>query len=116
MSPPRSDSPEESRPIPDGMARLEALIATLQAQNTELRSLIAAQNARIADLERQLGLNSTNSGKPPSSDGLKKKPARVGSLRERSGKKTGGQKGHPGKTLSRTDTPDATIDHFPETC
>jgi transposase len=116
MSPPRSDSPEESRPIPGGMARLEALIATLQAQNTELRSLIAAQNARIADLERQLGLNSTNSGKPPSSDGLKKKPARVSSLRERSGKKTGGQKGHPGKTLSRTDTPDATIDHFPETC
>jgi transposase len=37
-------------------------------------------------------------------------------LRERSGKKTGGQKGHPGKTLSRSDTPDATIDHFPETC
>ena len=98
------------------MARLEALIAALQAQNTELRSLMAAQNARIADLERQLGLNSTNSGKPPSSDGLKKKPARVSSLRERSGKKTGGQKGHPGKTLSRTDTPDATIDHFPETC
>jgi transposase len=74
------------------------------------------QNARIAELERELGLNSGNSGKPPSSDGLKKKPARVGSLRERSGKKPGGQKGHPGKTLSRTETPDATIDHFPETC
>ena len=39
--------------------------------------MIAAQNARIADLERQLGLNSTNSGKPPTSDGLKKKPVRV---------------------------------------
>ena len=39
--------------------------------------------ARIAELERQLGLNSSNSGKPPSSDGLKK-PARVTSLRERS--------------------------------
>jgi transposase len=37
-------------------------------------------------------------------------------LRERSGKKTGGQKSHPGKTLNRSDTPDATIDHFPETC
>lgn len=98
------------------MARLESLIASLQAQNVELRPMITVQNARIADLERQLGLNSGNSGKPPSSDGLKKKPVRVGSLRERSGKKTGGQKGHPGKTLSRTDTPDATIDHFPETC
>jgi transposase len=116
MSPPQSDSHEESSPISDGMARLESLIAALQAQNTELLAMVAVQNARIADLERQLGLNSGNSGKPPSSDGLKKKPARVSSLRERSGKKPGGQKGHPGKTLSRTETPDATIDHFPETC
>ena len=116
MSPPQCDSREEGHPISDGMARLEALIATRQAQNTELRAMLAVQNARIAELERQLGLNSGNSGKPPSGDGLKKKPARVSSLRGRSGKKTGGQKGHPGKTLSRTDTPDATIDHFPETC
>jgi transposase len=116
MSLPPSDSHEGAHPISDGMARLESLIAALQAQNAELRAMIAAQNARIAELERQLGLNSGNSGKPPSSDGLKKKPVRVSSLRERSGKKTGGQKGHPGKTLSRTDTPDTTIDHFPETC
>ena len=116
MSPSPSDSHEEASPISDSMARLEALVAALQAQNAELRAVIAAQNARIAELERQLGLNSGNSGKPPSSDGLKKKPARVNSLRERSGKKPGGQKGHPGKTLSRTETPDATIDHFPETC
>jgi transposase len=116
MSPSQSDSPEEVHPISDGIADLRSLIAALQAQNAELRSMIVVQNARIAELERQLGLNSGNSGKPPSSDGLKKKPARVSSLRERSGKKTGGQKGHPGKTLSRTETPDATIDHYPETC
>ncbi|MGH8403010.1 MAG: IS66 family transposase, partial [Gammaproteobacteria bacterium] len=69
----------------------------------------------IAELERRLGLNSSNSGKPPSSDGLKK-PARVGSLRESSGRKTGGQKGHPGETLRRTETPDAIIDHYPQNC
>ena len=51
-----------------------------------------------------------HAGKPPSSDGLKK-PVRVSSLRERSGKKTGGQNGHPGETLRRSETPDATIDH-----
>ena len=66
-----SDSHEEAHPISDGTARLESLIAALQAQNAELRAIIAVRNARIADLERQLGLNSGNSGKPPSSDGLK---------------------------------------------
>ena len=86
-----------------------------QLSKDDLIALLLAQEARIAELERRLGLNSTNSGKPPSSDGLKK-PVRVSSLREQSGKKTGGQTGHPGKTLSRTETPDATIDHFPETC
>jgi transposase len=116
MSPPPSDSHEAAQPTSDSLARLEALIAALQAENAALRATIAAQNARIADLERRLGLNSGNSGKPPSSDGLKKQPVRVNSLRERSGKKTGGQKGHPGKTLSRTETPDAMIDHFPDTC
>jgi transposase len=81
----------------------------------DLVTLLLAQEARIAELERRLGLNSSNSGKPPSSDGLKK-PARVSSLRESSGKKTGGQKGHPGETLRRTETPDATVDHYPEAC
>lgn len=91
-----------------GVAGYQALVAELRGQN-------AALVARVAELERQLGLNSSNSGKPPSSDGLKK-PARVSSLREASGKKTGGQKGHRGETLRRTATPDATIDHYPQTC
>jgi transposase len=111
-----SDSHASAGTASSTVASLEAVIAELRVQNAELLAVIAVQNARIAELERQLGLNSGNSGKPPSSDGLTKKPARVSSLRERSGKKTGGQKGHPGKTLSRTETPDATIDHFPETC
>jgi transposase len=93
----------------------EVVIAALQAENTLLRSQNTALMARIAELERRLGLNSSNSGKPPSSDGLKK-PARVSSLREASGKKTGGQKGHPGETLRRTETPDVTIDHYPHAC
>jgi transposase len=111
-----SDSHVAARLKPDGPLSPEAVIAALQEQNAALSALVAALQARVAELERQLGLNSGNSGKPPSSDGLKKKPARISSLRERSGKKTGGQKGHPGKTLSRVETPDATIDHFPATC
>jgi hypothetical protein len=81
------------------------LIAVLREQNTAQQALIAQLQERIAELERRLGLNSGNSGKPPSSDGLKK-PVRVSSLRERSGKKTGGQNGHRGETLRRSETPD----------
>ncbi len=86
-----------------------------QLSKDDLIALLLAQEARIAELERRLGLNSSNSGKPPSSDGLKK-PRRVSSLRESSGKTTGGQTGHPGQTLCRVEKPDATIDHYPQAC
>src|SRR5271165_973485 len=59
-------------PIEPSREELVALIQTLSAEN-------AALKARIAVLERRLGLNSSNSSKPPSSDGLKK-PVRVKSL------------------------------------
>lgn len=93
----------------------EDLVAMLLAQEARHAAEMAALRAQVAELERRLGLNSSNSGKPPSSDGLKK-PPRVSSLRERSGKKTGGQKGHPGETLRRTEAPDVTIDHYPQAC
>ncbi len=93
----------------------DAVIAALRDENALLRAENAALTGRLGELERRLGLNSSNSGKPPSSDGLNK-PSRVSSLREPSGKKTGGQKGHPGETLRRTEVPDATIEHYPEAC
>jgi transposase len=48
---------------------------------------IAALEQEVADLRRQLGKDSSNSSKPPSSDGLKKKPRILGSLRSDTGKK-----------------------------
>jgi len=69
--------------------------------------------ARIAALEAKLGMNSANSSKPPSSDGLTKKTT---SLRESSGKPPGGQAGHKGATLKRA-LPTQTIDHpLPQQC
>src|SRR3982750_2075156 len=91
------------------------LIELLLAQETRHAAEMAGLRERTAELQRQVGLNSGNSGKPPSSDGLKK-PPRIGNLRQPSGKQTGGQPGHPGETLRRTETPDTTIDHYPLAC
>jgi len=110
---PAHDSRDEAAPVAEDAASVNAI---LRDQNAAQETRIAQLEARIAELERQLGLNSGNSGKPPSSDGLKKKPVRVSSLRERSGKKPGGQKGHPGETLRQSETVDATINHFPKAC
>ena len=106
---PDIDSPAEPAREPANLASALVVIAQKDVLITDLRT-------RVAELERRLGLNSANSSKPPSSDGLKKKPVRVRSLREPSGKKSGGQPGHKGETLRQVETPDATVDHFPEAC
>jgi transposase len=87
-------------------------ISTLSSHQKD--ELIRQLRARIAELEARLTKNSHNSSKPPSSDGLAKKTQ---SLRQPSGKKPGGQAGHPGQTLKRTDVPDE-IRHcpLPERC
>jgi transposase len=106
MTPPEDMcAPEDYAAV---LAGYKALVAELQARN-------AALVARVAELERRPGLNSANSGKPPSSDGLKK-PPRTRGLRGRSRNKSGGQTGHPGKSLCQVPAPDLTIDHFPTTC
>jgi len=69
---------------------------------------------RIEALEQRLGMNSTNSSKPPSSDGFAKPKPK--SLREKTGKKPGGQEGHPGTTLEPKENPDVIIKHEPQQC
>jgi transposase len=109
-----SDSQEMSKPdqsqlLEHTQRQLDAaldLILALQDQN-------AALAARVKDLEARLAKDSHNSSKPPSSDGLKR-PTK--SLRTKSGRKSGGQKGHPGTTLSFTDAPDHIVEHVPDCC
>lgn len=85
---------------------LEKQNATLMAQIESLTNTVNKLNERIKELEEQLGKNSGNSSKPPSSDGLKKKPVNKNqSLRKKTGKKAGGQKGHEGKNLSILNSP-----------
>lgn len=69
----------------------------------------------VAELKRQLGLNSRNSSKPPSSDSPFVKPA-PWSLRRKSGRKPGGQPGHPGSTLALVANPDKRLRHEPGPC
>src|SRR5271156_4961054 len=89
----------------------DELIALIKAQAAE----IAALKARIADLDRRLGLNSSNSSKPPSSDGVKK-PARVGSLRKRREKTPGAHPAHEGDPLRQAAKADKVLDHPPPLC
>ena len=66
------------------------------------------------DLQGRLACNSTNSHQPPAADGLAK-PAPQ-SLREKTGRKPGGQPGHPGTTLEPVENPDHVQTHRTELC
>ena len=88
-----------------------ALIEQVETLNKTIEEL----NATIKELREQLNKNSGNSSKPPSSDGLKKKPA-TKSLRGKSDRKPGGQNGHKGKYLSVISEPDEIIRHYHSDC
>jgi len=81
----------------------------------ELEAEIADLKKRLEQLERMLGLNSGNSSKPPSSDGLRKKPSPK-SLRVMGENRTGGQKGHKGYTLSQVEAPSQIVVHDVSEC
>src|SRR5258708_40024988 len=75
---------------------------------------------RNEELSRRLGLNSTNSSKPPSSDGLKRKRRTARSpereRRKRLGRNPGKQKGAPGHHLAPTSRPDQVVELLPAFC
>lgn len=64
----------------------------------------------IRELQAQIAKDSGNSSKPPSSDGLRKKP-RPGSLRVSGSRPDGGQPGHKGHHLRQISDPDHVIIH-----
>lgn len=94
---------------------LHALICSQAVRIAELEAQVQALQGQVQALQAHLAKDSRTSGKPPSSDGLKK-PPRPQSERGKSGQHPGGQPGHPGQTLAQTDQPDRIIYHRPETC
>jgi len=75
-----------------------------------LQQAIETLENRVAHLEGIIAKDSHNSSKPPSSNGFKRPPK---SLREKSGKKAGGQTGHEGTSLRQVENPDKTVIHWP---
>jgi transposase len=94
-----------------------AVIVELRAANAEQACLIATLQARVAELERRLGKDSSNSSMPPSSDGLRK-PARA--ARRADGRaehrRPGKQPGAPGAHLAQVEEPDEVAWHVPDRC
>lgn len=89
------------------------IIKALLEENKMLKALVAKLEQRVSELEKRLGLDSSNSSKPPSSDGFKKPPTI--SLRS-SEKFYGGQAGHLGKTLELVANPDEIKVHKVQRC
>ena len=81
-----------------------------------LRGELAQAQERIAELEDRLRKTSRNSSVPPSGEGLAKPPPRSRSLRKKTGRKPGGQDGHPGTTLAQVARPDREERHEPGGC
>ena len=101
------------------MKALKKRFEALELAFLQLKEKSDLQEKEIISLRERLSRheiskNSRNSSIPPSKDENRPKPNQ--SLREVSGKKPGGQKGHLGKTLEMTATPDVVIDLKPKFC
>ena len=95
---------------------LAALVVSLRQELADAVAELARAAGRIAELEDRLRKTSRNSSVPPSADGLAKPPPRPRSLRKKTGRKPGGQDGHPGQTLAQVAKPDREVRHEPGSC
>jgi transposase len=100
----------------EAMSESEKVELILRLQDVVLHLLGMCQGLemRVKELEARLNLNSQNSSRPPSSDGPAKRV--IKNLREKTGRKPGGQAGHPGTTLALVAAPDHIETHSPGHC
>ena len=92
---------------------LQEHLAQRDAQIMQMQQQIVLLSEQMHTLQDRLHKDSHNSHLPPSSDRFHRQPK---SLRQKSGKKAGGQVGHPGSTLQLSPTPDTVIVYSVEQC
>ena len=98
------------------LAEAYRLIGELTAQAEELSAQNRRLAARVEQLERQAGKDSSTSSRPPSSDSPYRKKSRDRSLRERGKRRPGKQPGDPGTTMRLVDDPDERLFFPPAAC
>jgi transposase len=110
----------DKQQLQEHLAQRDELIAQMRHQLVQRDELIAQMqqqqavlSEQVQALQEQIKKDSHNSHLPPSSDRFHRQPK---SLRQKSGKKPGGQSGHAGSTLQLSQTPDTVIVHPVEQC
>lgn len=96
--------------------QLLELVGELSRRNAELERIVREQADEIAELKRRLSADSSNSSRPPSSDGPWDKPAKKRSSRTRSGRKPGKQPGASSASRSLIGDPDDRLEIRPDRC
>lgn len=120
-NPQETDPEEKIRRLEEEIERLKKENERLEEENGIFRKLIGSRgmDADAAldgykELLRKANMNSSNSSKPPSSDGYRKPAPK--SRRARTGMKRGGQPGHKGHHMPLPHGPDEIVLHHPESC
>jgi len=105
------------------MKSVKQTVSEQGAEINRLHRVIDQKDKTIHDLKKRLSKyeeppkDSHNSSVPPSQDPIGKKALRrTKSLREKSGKASGGQPGHEGHCLETSAEPDVTVQHSPSFC
>ena len=99
------------------LAENERLHTIIKALQLEIQTLREKEQQRQHDDKKKPPKDSHNSSIPPSQESIAAQELRrTRSLREKSGKKSGGQPGHKGCTLEWASEPDTIIEHTPCYC
>jgi transposase len=104
--------PTEIKSLPQALAFIDELLVIIGQQQARIEVL----EAEVKRLQDHQQLDSHNSSLPPSTDKGRQKRTASQNVRQPSGRQPGGQKGHPGSTLTQVASPDEIISHPVSVC